>query len=169
MKTKFYLFILSIFALISCEGSRTARMIDTVEGAVEDYNNVDIRMRMGVDAILSDITNADSYGISISTASKTIVYTPLNENLWSTENDSLGNKSIHYIIISLGDVFNNIERYTTEFTVSSYFIQDGITYVSSKKTYSLKTLLEQYINNIQLSDEDKEIVSSLYERLENLK
>lgn len=41
MKTKFYLFILSIFALISCEGSRTARMIDTVEGAVEDYNNGD--------------------------------------------------------------------------------------------------------------------------------
>ena len=41
MQTKFYLFILSIFALISCEGSRTARMIDTVEGAVEDYNNGD--------------------------------------------------------------------------------------------------------------------------------
>ena len=41
MKTKFYLFILSIFALVSCEGSRTARMIDTVEGAVEDYNNGD--------------------------------------------------------------------------------------------------------------------------------
>ena len=39
MKTKFYLFILSIFALVSCEGSRTARMIDTVEGAVDDYNN----------------------------------------------------------------------------------------------------------------------------------
>lgn len=41
MKTKFYLFILSIFALVSCEGSRTSRMIDTVEGAVDDYNNGD--------------------------------------------------------------------------------------------------------------------------------
>lgn len=41
MRTKFYLFILSIFALVSCEGSRTARMIDTVEGAVDDYNNGD--------------------------------------------------------------------------------------------------------------------------------
>lgn len=41
MKTKFYLFILSIFALVSCEGSRTARMIDTVEGAVDDNNNGD--------------------------------------------------------------------------------------------------------------------------------
>lgn len=41
MQTKFYLFILSIFALVSCEGSRTARMIDTVEGAVDDYNNGD--------------------------------------------------------------------------------------------------------------------------------
>lgn len=41
MKTKFYLFILSIFALVSCEGSRTARMIDTVDGAVDDYNNGD--------------------------------------------------------------------------------------------------------------------------------
>lgn len=41
MKKKFYLFILSIFALVSCEGSRTARMIDTVEGAVDDYNNGD--------------------------------------------------------------------------------------------------------------------------------
>lgn len=41
MKTKFYLFILSIFAIVSCEGSRTARMIDTVEGAVDDYNNGD--------------------------------------------------------------------------------------------------------------------------------
>ncbi len=41
MKKIFYLFILSIFALVSCEGSRTARMIDTVEGAVDDYNNGD--------------------------------------------------------------------------------------------------------------------------------
>ena len=41
MLTKFLLFILSIFTLVSCEGSRTARMIDTVEGAVEDYNNGD--------------------------------------------------------------------------------------------------------------------------------
>ena len=41
MKTKFYLFILSIFALVSCDGNRTARMIDTVEGAVDDYNNGD--------------------------------------------------------------------------------------------------------------------------------
>lgn len=41
MQTKFYLFIFSIFALVSCEGSRTARMIDTVEEAVDDYNNGD--------------------------------------------------------------------------------------------------------------------------------
>lgn len=41
MKKIFYLFILSIFTLVSCEGSRTARMIDTVEGAVDDYNNGD--------------------------------------------------------------------------------------------------------------------------------
>ena len=32
---------MSIFTLVSCEGSRTARMIDTVEGAVDDYNNGD--------------------------------------------------------------------------------------------------------------------------------
>lgn len=44
MKTKFYLFILSIFALVSCEGSRTARMIDTVGEAVDDYNNGDSTM-----------------------------------------------------------------------------------------------------------------------------
>ena len=41
MQTKFNLFILSIFALVSCEGSRTARMINIVEGAVDDYNNGD--------------------------------------------------------------------------------------------------------------------------------
>lgn len=41
MKLKIYLFILSILALVSCEGSRPARMIDTVEGAIDDYNNGD--------------------------------------------------------------------------------------------------------------------------------
>lgn len=41
MQTKFYLFILSIFALVSCEGSRTARMIDSAEHAIESHNNGD--------------------------------------------------------------------------------------------------------------------------------
>ena len=41
MKTKFYLFILSIFALVSCEGSRTARMIDSADHAIESHNNGD--------------------------------------------------------------------------------------------------------------------------------
>lgn len=41
MGTKFYLFILSIFALVSCEGGRTARMIDSVDHAIESHNNGD--------------------------------------------------------------------------------------------------------------------------------
>lgn len=41
MKTKFYLFILSIFAFVSCEGSRSARMIDNVEHAIDSHNNGD--------------------------------------------------------------------------------------------------------------------------------
>ena len=41
MQTKFYLFILSIFAFVSCEGSRTARMIDSVDHAIESHNNGD--------------------------------------------------------------------------------------------------------------------------------
>lgn len=41
MKTKSYLFILSIFALVSCEGSRSARMIDNVEHAIDSHNNGD--------------------------------------------------------------------------------------------------------------------------------
>lgn len=41
MKTKFYLFILSFFAFVSCEGSRSARMIDNVEHAIDSHNNGD--------------------------------------------------------------------------------------------------------------------------------
>ena len=41
MLTKFCFFILSVFALVSCEGSRSARMINTVERAIEDHNNGD--------------------------------------------------------------------------------------------------------------------------------
>lgn len=41
MGTKFYLFILSIFAIVSCEGSRTARMIDSVDHAIESHYNGD--------------------------------------------------------------------------------------------------------------------------------
>lgn len=43
MQTKFYLFILSIFALVSCS-DRQQRMINTVEGAIDDYNNGDSTM-----------------------------------------------------------------------------------------------------------------------------
>ena len=48
MKTKFYLFILSIFALVSCEGSRTARMIDSVDHAIESHNNGDSTELIGL-------------------------------------------------------------------------------------------------------------------------
>lgn len=40
MQTKFYLFILSIFVLVSCS-NRQERLINSIESAVDDYNNGD--------------------------------------------------------------------------------------------------------------------------------
>ena len=41
MKTKIYLFILSFFTLVPCKASRTSRMYDSVEHAIESHNNGD--------------------------------------------------------------------------------------------------------------------------------
>lgn len=41
MKTKFYLFILSIFTFVPCKAGRASRMLDSVEHAIDSHNNGD--------------------------------------------------------------------------------------------------------------------------------
>lgn len=145
--------------------SITINLDENTGESIIDYSNVDIRIRMGVDSTISNITNADDYGIEVFTTSKSNKYSKDNDQLWSIDN----NNEVNYIVISLGDVFNNIERYTTEFTVRGYFEKDNVKYDSSlSKTYSLKTLLEEYINNVELGELEKEMINDLYSRLESL-
>lgn len=42
MKTKFYLFILSVFTFVPCKAGRASRMLDSVEHAIDSHNNVTV-------------------------------------------------------------------------------------------------------------------------------
>lgn len=42
MKLKVYFMIISLILLSSCEGSRSRRMLDSVEHAIDSHNNTEI-------------------------------------------------------------------------------------------------------------------------------
>lgn len=107
------------------------------------YSDSEFRLKCGVDSSLAEIEGVDSYGILVSAGEK--------EEYYNSEASSWnGETAVTYVVISLGDVLNNLERATTEFTVQAYVVVDGITYVSTQtKTYSVKTIVKEYYNKAE--------------------
>ena len=116
--------------------------------------NSDFRIRCGVDAGLADIANVDSYGIRVTAGGKTVDYST-DANSWGETTDGKA-----YVLISLGDIVNNVARLQTAFTVQAYVVVDGVTYVSTlSKTYSVASMVAEYYN------QDAEAVEHLYNYL----
>lgn len=117
------------------------------------YAESDFRLRFGVEADVSDIST--TYGIYVSTANGEMYYDK-NSKSWATEGNLV------YLVVSLGDIINDMNKLGTKFTVQAYVTVDGITYKSeSKKTYSVVDMVKAYYE-----DEEIEDVADLYNYLD---
>ena len=124
----------------------------------DDYSNVKCVLGAGIDEAIAgdDITAAaHTYGIKVSTSSKTMYY----------NSDLAHDGGLYYQLINLEDIINNKTRATDVFTVAAY-IQIGETkYVSTAtKEYSVSTLVDYYLNNavsLALSDEQVSALTAL--------
>lgn len=109
------------------------------------YSNDEFRIKMGIDKGLSAVAeqvDGAKYGIEVSTDSKTQKYYSTDE-LYKVEEGAEGKE---YVIINLGAFLQNHSRISEEFTVKAFIEYDGVTYYSEQsKTYSIKTLVEKYL------------------------
>lgn len=109
------------------------------------YSNDEFRIKMGIDKGLSTVAeqvDGAKYGIEVSTDSKTQKYYSTDE-LYKVEEGAEGKE---YVIINLGAFLQNHSRISEEFTVKAFIEYDGVTYYSEQsKTYSIKTLVEKYL------------------------
>ncbi len=124
------------------------------EGATQTvYAESDFRIRFGVEADVSDIST--TYGIYVSTA-KGEMYYDKNSKSWATEGNLV------YLVVSLGDIINDMNKLGTKFTVQAYVIVNGITYKSeSVKTYSVVDMVKAYYE-----EEEIEEIADLYNYLD---
>ena len=102
--------------------------------------NSEFRIRCGVDASLLAIADVEEFGISVTANGKTKEYT--DEAVSWTKDEVNG---VVYVIVSLGDIINDVEKLTTEFTVQAYVTAGGITYVSElSKKLSVVDMIKAY-------------------------
>lgn len=101
--------------------------------------NSEFRIRCGVDASLLAIADVEELGIRVTAKNgKTKEYTN-KAGSWTVEGEYV------YVIVSLGDIVNDVEKLTTEFTVQAYVTAGDITYVSElSKTYSVANMVKEY-------------------------
>ena len=138
----------------------------------KEFPYVDFRMKFGVDFELNQVTSElkeASYGISIKADGKEVKI-PIEE--CNVEIDNETDKRYSYVIFQLGDVLNNHERLIIDFTVTSYVEVNGETYYSEKsKTYSIKSLMEYYLNTSIADDDAVAALEALanYDAVEDLK
>lgn len=115
----------------------------TTDEETTTYSNVEFRLQLGVDSTIATKASefsASEYGIKVTCGDRTETYA-YTENV--TRLDATNN--IYYEIVSLGDVINNIDRASDEFTIQAYMVVDGTTYLSTAtKTYSVKTMVFEY-------------------------
>ena len=109
----------------------------TTEGEEKTYSDVEFRIQAGVHTSIVDIAASYScteWGIEVNGVKFNAV-TKIDEE-----------KAIKYVVISLGDVLNNIEeRATVDFSVKAYAVINGSTYYSNVvKTYSVADMIAEY-------------------------
>ena len=122
------------------------------------FSNSQFAIRCGVDAALTQIEGVEEYGIKVTAGGKSVNYTT-DANSWTVAN------GVAYITLNLGtEMFDNLARFSTEFTVEAYVVVDDITYTSTQtKTYSVAGMVDTYFNGDNA--EAKAAVTHLYNYL----
>ena len=112
-------------------------------------------IRCGIDASIANIADVESYGIRVSAGAKTEYYNVDTANSWTLDEEN----NVYYVVINLGDIINNAERLSTEFTVQAYVVYAGVTYTSElSKTFSVASMIDAY-------NKDNQPVTHLYNYL----
>lgn len=114
---------------------------ETTTESVEVLSNGEFRIRFGVNASIAEFENnalIEEFGIKVSANGKTVNYTNLTA---TAEGDVL------YVVVSLGDLFEDEGRFAVEFTAEAYIVIDGVTYTSDAdhaKVYSVASMVKEY-------------------------
>ena len=116
----------------------------------------DFRIRCGVDASLLEIAGEYNFGIQVSANGKTVEYTTTATS-WTEEDGMV------YVVISLGDIINDLTKLNTKFTVSAFVEVDGVILTSTaSKSMSVVDMVANYVD-VQGIEE----VTPLYDYLAN--
>ena len=98
-------------------------------------------LNCGVDAALAEIDDVDAFGIKVAAGENEVYYTFGDENVKSWKNEG----GMLSVSIDLGNMFDNVERFETKFTVRAFVEVDGVKYESElEKTYSVASMVEEY-------------------------
>lgn len=123
------------------------------------YEDVKCSLGVGIDkAIGSSLVAVPyTYGIEVSTSSKTVCYTALEDG------------DLYYQLIKLGDIIANDERAAEMFTARAYIDVNGLRYYSTEEAeYSVSSLVAHYLTNaatLALTAEQIEALQALQEAL----
>lgn len=110
---------------------------------VKAYSDVDFRLQLGVnktemEQLVSNLPENATYGIEISTTDRT---EKVSQEKLTTKLDD----NYYYVIVSLGDIINNIERATTKFTVKVYVeYEDDLYYSNTTREFTVTSMVETY-------------------------
>ena len=91
-----------------------------------------------VDAGLASIEGITAYGIAVTAGNMTVYYT-------SEAASWVAGDEVISVAIGLGDIINDTDKLSTEFTVAAFVEVEGITYTSElDKTYSVAGMIDEY-------------------------
>lgn len=111
-------------------------------GSVEKIvcSGSEFALRCSIDDSIANIAGIDSYGIKVTAGEKSVEYTTSAKSWVHDEENGL-----FYITLNLGDIINNIDNLTTEFTVEAY-VKVGTNVFTSEnsKTYSIVDMVKTY-------------------------
>lgn len=151
------------YQYIGIKSNNSTAYCSTIEIVWGAFGDSDFRLRCGFDnssfaTDLAAISGDATYGIEVSTTSKTERFAQNNE-LIKTSGD------MKYVLVDLGDALTNSNRLDLEFTVKVYVELDEVRYYATNdamiKTYSVASMIETYYQN----EEVKPLILNLYNLL----
>ena len=123
----------------------------------------EFRIRCAIDASVSNkVEGITSYGICVTAGEKSVNYTEGKAASWGTEGDLV------YVVISLGDIINDLNKLKTDFTVQAYVIVGNEIYYTeneNKKTHSVASMVNEYYTGEGTTADVQKAVKHLYDYL----
>lgn len=125
-----------------------------------DFNNAQLRFKNEFD--VSNVEEVTKTGIFV-TDDLTYDFDKATEALTVSEGkvfldfENKTKKASWYVGVNIDE-----SHFSTEIVAAGYIVVDGIYYFNNPSKYSIKTILEQYQKNEELSKDKKDIISSFY-------